>query len=112
MDLNQVQLLVYKDNTLDHFRDAHDILDDLRIERPRLNEDAKLVKGNENRILVSTWFIHQAGLHFPISPPLKGSYFLVPTDLHIVFGEFCLDRTCGRHANAEGKIFLLARQTY
>ncbi|GFZ11583.1 hypothetical protein Acr_22g0009810 [Actinidia rufa] len=29
------------------------------------------VEGNKNRIPVRTWFIHQAGLRFPISPLLK-----------------------------------------
>ena len=61
----------YNDDALDHFRGAHDILDNVRIERSRPNEDAKIVEGNENRILVRIWLVHQAGLHFFISPLLK-----------------------------------------
>ncbi|GFZ08836.1 hypothetical protein Acr_20g0006440 [Actinidia rufa] len=53
MDLNQAQLLVYNDDALDYFREAHVIPDNVRIERPIPNKDAKIVEGNENRILVN-----------------------------------------------------------
>ena len=50
MELNRAQLLVYNDDALDRFRDAHDILDTVRIEKPRLNEDANAIERHGNYI--------------------------------------------------------------
>ena len=68
---NRPQLIVYNDHALDRFKDAHDILDNIRIKRPRPNEDANIVQGHRDRILVRIRLIHQAGLYFLISPLLK-----------------------------------------
>ena len=62
---------MHYDIALNKFRTDHSIPDDIQIERSGPNEDANLVKGNENRISVQIWMIHHAGLWFSISPMLK-----------------------------------------
>ncbi|GFZ18692.1 hypothetical protein Acr_27g0004310 [Actinidia rufa] len=71
MELNKVQLLVRDGAALNKFQTNHDIPDGVQIERPQPNEDANLVGGHGNRILIRIWLIHKAGLRFPISPLLK-----------------------------------------
>ncbi|GFY87642.1 hypothetical protein Acr_05g0012810 [Actinidia rufa] len=71
MKLNRAQLLVHDDTALEKFRANHGIPNDIRIERFGPKEDANLVEGNEDRILVRIWLIYQAGLRFFISPTLK-----------------------------------------
>ena len=71
MELNQVQLLVHNDVSLNKLRVDHGIRSDVQIDRPSSNEDANLVEGNEDQILVWIWLIHQVGLQFAISLMLK-----------------------------------------
>ena len=71
MELNQAQLLVHDDDVMERFRASHGIPVDVYIHRPRPNEVAPLVEGNEDRISVHIWLIHQARLRFTISPMLK-----------------------------------------
>ena len=71
MELNRAQLLVHDDEALARFRMDHNILDYILIERPSPNENANLVDGEGNRILVHTWLIHQAGIKLFLSLLLK-----------------------------------------
>ncbi|GFZ00552.1 hypothetical protein Acr_14g0001870 [Actinidia rufa] len=71
MALNRAQLLVHDDKALAQFHVDHSIPDDVVIEWPRPNDDADWVEGEGNRVPIRTWFIHQAGLRFPISKLLK-----------------------------------------
>ena len=71
MELNRAQLLVHIDAALEKFRVDHGILDDVQIELAGPNEDANLVEGNEDRIPIQIWLIHQTGLQFSIGPMLK-----------------------------------------
>ncbi|GFZ11109.1 hypothetical protein Acr_22g0005070 [Actinidia rufa] len=71
MELNRVQLLVHDDAVLNKLRTDHGILANVKIEYPEPNENASLVEGHGDRILVCIWLIHQAGLRFPINPMLK-----------------------------------------
>ncbi|GFY94694.1 hypothetical protein Acr_10g0000790 [Actinidia rufa] len=71
MALNQAQLLVHDDEALARFRVDHKIPDDVVIERLGPNDDADWVEGEGNRIPIRTWFMHQAGLRFPLSKLLK-----------------------------------------
>ncbi|GFS41435.1 hypothetical protein Acr_00g0074300 [Actinidia rufa] len=71
MELNRAQLLVHDDAALNKFRTDHGIPNDVQIDRSRPNEDANLVEGHGNKILVRICLIQQAGLWFPISRMLK-----------------------------------------
>ena len=64
-------MLVHDDATLNKFWTDHGIPEDVQIKRPGPNEEANLVEGHGDRILVRTWLIHQAGLQFPIKLMLK-----------------------------------------
>ena len=52
MELNQAQLLVYDNEALNKFRTNHGILDDVQIERSKLNKIANFIEGNGDRILI------------------------------------------------------------
>ena len=71
MELNRGQLLIHNDSTLEKFRGDYGIPNDVQIEHLCPNEDANLVKGNEDRILVRIWLIYQARFRFSISQILK-----------------------------------------
>ena len=70
-ELNQAQLLVHDNAATKIFRKDYNIPDDVAIERSGPIKEAHNVEGDGNRILVSIWLIHQAGLKFPISLMLK-----------------------------------------
>ena len=65
------QLLVHDDAALTQFCVDHNISDDVLVERSSQNDDDDWVKGEGNLIPIRTWFIHQAGLRFPLSQLLK-----------------------------------------
>ena len=58
MELNWAQLLVHDDEALNKFMTNHDIPMDAQIMRSMAKEDANLVEGNEDLILVRIWLIH------------------------------------------------------
>ncbi|GFY98933.1 hypothetical protein Acr_13g0003340 [Actinidia rufa] len=98
--LSAVELLVPNDEALEWYRAKHGIPANVHIERPEPNEIAHLVEGNEGRIPVRIWLIHQAGLQFPISPMLKRGDGTLPPHLHASVRQFCLNRACGGHVDA------------
>ncbi|GFS35286.1 hypothetical protein Acr_00g0038870 [Actinidia rufa] len=62
MELNRVQCLVSDDDAMAQFKNYHDILGDVLIERLDPNEEAAIVQKHGDRIPVRTWIIHQARL--------------------------------------------------
>ncbi|GFY90941.1 hypothetical protein Acr_07g0011370 [Actinidia rufa] len=71
MALNGAQLLVHDEEALAQFRVDHRIPKNVVIERPGPDDNVDWVEGKGNRIPVRTWFIHQAGLRFPLNKLLK-----------------------------------------
>ena len=65
------QLLVHDDITMEKFKKDHNIPNGIVIERLGPREEANNVEGEEDRISVRIWLIHQVGLRFPSSPLLK-----------------------------------------
>ncbi|GFY87929.1 hypothetical protein Acr_05g0015680 [Actinidia rufa] len=70
MELNQAQLLVHDDATLNKFKIDHDIPEDIQIERLEPNKDSNLVEGNGDRIPILPSACCRS------TPFLKGNYCL------------------------------------
>ena len=64
-------MLIHDDVALNKLKTNYGIPTDVETVHPGPNEDANLVEGHADRILVRIWLIHQAGLRFLISSLLK-----------------------------------------
>ena len=69
--MNLAQLLVHNDAALAKFQVKHNIPADVLKKRSSPNEYANWVEGEDDRIPVRTWLIHQVGLRFLVSQLLK-----------------------------------------
>ncbi|GFS42099.1 hypothetical protein Acr_00g0078090 [Actinidia rufa] len=88
LELNRAQLLVHDDEALAQFCIDHRISDDVMIKQPGPNDDSDWVEGEGNRIPIRTWFIHQAGLRFPLGKLLRTVLSLCGLTFMQVSGNF------------------------
>ena len=92
---------VHDDEVLARFYADHNILDDVLINRPCLNNDANWVKEEGNHIPIWTWLIHKANLKFPLSQLLKKVMALSCLTFHASICKFLLNSTSDGRSNDE-----------